>query len=67
MDSQEAKQKMEMVMQLNLSNNMIAPLNLKKGGEAWTKSFDSQRKAGDGLPHKLVKNERGTLPGGLSP
>jgi hypothetical protein len=49
MDSQEAKQKMEMVMQLNLSNNMIAPLNLKKGTEAWAKSFDSHRKGVDGM------------------
>jgi hypothetical protein len=64
MDSHEAKQKMELVMQLNLSNNMIAPLNLKKGTEAWAKSFDSNRKGEDGLIQKLAQSEKGAPPGG---
>ena len=62
MDSQEAKQKMELVMQLNLSNNMIAPLNLKKGTEAWARSFESSGKREEGLIQKL-QNEKGAPPG----
>ena len=66
MDSQEAKQKMEVVMQLNLSNNVIAPLNLKKGTEAWARSFDSSGKREDGLIQKL-KTEKAAHSGGQPP
>jgi hypothetical protein len=50
LDGQDARQRREQAMQLNLSSHKIAPLSLKKGGpEAQTRSFDINKKGEETL------------------